>query len=269
MDTRPTTSTSPAPGTPDKPGPLFANGRAVQEIATSSDRSARPIRNATPAIVIADAATAYSFLANLSDSNNPVTAVITPESSPFVNNIRQFVDMEAISNEFNSQGSMENVKRAPKQSTQRLGMSCGVEAVNNAGLKITASEFYAAHEAGASDCVVDGRVEDDHIDTGNYISIKRMFDTLNNHYPLKLDQGTHTNNNKIGESDFWTGRQWAIVLLPVCNGHWVSLEKIIYRGREAICLREGRGNATYDFSNPGGGHEKRLRAGVGKRKRGR
>ena len=78
MDTRPTTSTSPAPGTPDKPGPLFANGRAVQEIATSSDRSARPIRNATPAIVIADAATAYSFLANLSESNNPITALSWP-----------------------------------------------------------------------------------------------------------------------------------------------------------------------------------------------
>jgi hypothetical protein len=158
-----------------------------------------------------------------------------------------------------------------------------VEAVNNAGFKATAAIFnqQVAPGVDARQFLVQERTVshdgDDYIDNtggGNNIPPHQMFlamQILSHDNGLQMeDTSPHLFRQAIGTREFWVGHQWAIVQIPVGGGHWVSMEKIMYMGQPAICLREGRGKMMYDFiTSPDDGCRETLPAGMasGKRKR--
>lgn len=188
-------------------------------------------------------------------AGDPVTLAITHEANNENNmlQLRNFDSMDEIMENFKRQGSMDEAGQ---------GRSCGVEAVCNAGFSVTARDFFeqAAEGVDANDFVVlDGDDEDDYLSNtggGNNIPPHQMLLTMTriaNENGLQMHSSPHLVRDALGTSAFWQGHQWAIVLIPACDGHWVSMEKIIYKGQPAICLREGRGNTVYDFitSNDG------------------
>lgn len=232
-----------------------------------------PIRGElTVAIVVGwvtEVADIHSKLVQLSpDAKDAVTLAITHEEvHPESLVLRKFSDMKEISDEFYKQGIMDEGNQ---------GLSCGVEAVNNTGFKVTASSFnqQAAIGVDKEDFMVaegerprnhDG---DDYLEQtggGNNITCHEMFLTMKT---LVEEQGMKMNTSpmhhikdSIGTPEFWVGHQWAIVQIPVCGGHWVSMEKIMYKDQPAVCLREGRGKVTYDFTTSPADRA-RLRAGV-------
>lgn len=210
----------------------------------------------------------YARLIELSsDHEHPVILAMThaemPEDSLV---LREFPDMNSIARLFYTQGIMDEDDQ---------GLSCGVEAVNNAGFRVTASSFsqQAAHGVDTDAFMVAkggrGRNHDHFLDQsggGNNIPTHQMYLTLET---LVAEQGLemdprpwHHIRDLIGTPEFWVGHQWAIVQIPVCGGHWVSMEKIMYMGQPAVCLREGRGTVTYDFITSPDGAKERLPAGM-------
>lgn len=222
--------------------------------------------NPTTAIVVStNVADVYAKLVEL--SNDPAVLAMTHEQIPegaLV--LRKFSDMNAIAELFYTQGIMDEDDQ---------GLSCGVEAVNNAGFTVDASAFIqqAADGVDTDSFMVDergrGRNHDDYIDNtggGNNIPTHQMYLTLQSlveQKGLQIDSTPwHHTKDLIGTPEFWEGHQWTIVQIPACGGHWVSMEKIMYMGQPAVCLREGRGTVTYDFVTSSDGVRARLPAGV-------
>lgn len=218
-----------------------------------------PLReNGTTAIAVSTRVNdVYNLLLGLSSHDKqPVVLAMTHDEVPkewLQLRLRQFSNMEAIQRLFYKQGIMDEGNQ---------GLSCGVEAVNNAGFTVVASAFSqrAAHGVDVGSFIVsEGERDrnhdgDDYINStggGNNIPPHQMFLTLKSlveQQGLQMDSTPwHRIPELIRTPEFWVGHQWAIVLIPACGGHWVSMEKIIYNGQAAICLREGRGKVTYDF----------------------
>lgn len=235
--------------------------------------------NPTAAIVVStNVDDVYSHLVNI--SNGPVVLAMTHTQMPEGALVfREFSDMKALAENLYTQGIMDEGDQ---------GRSCGVEAVNNAGFKVDASAFIqqAADGVDTDSFMVDdgarGRNHDDYIDNtggGNNIPPHQIYLTLKKYVErqgMQMDSTPwHYTKELIGTPEFWKGHQWAIVQIPACGGHWVSMEKIMYMGQPAVCLREGRGTVTYDFVTSSDGVRARLPPGVtgkavatgGKRKR--
>ena len=222
----------------------------------------------TTAIAVGTAEDIYAKLIELSpDATKAVTLAITHEEvGPETLPLRNFETMDDIAQVFYKQGVMDE---------EEQGYSCGVEAVCNAGFAVRARDFVRVEDEGfvASEFGGDADAQDDYMNNtggGNNIPTNQMYRTMENLSPILMDQSPHLVATQIGTSAFWWGHHWAIVRIPVCGGHWVSMEKIIYNGQEAICLREGRGNTTYDLMNTSTCLPQRLPpggAGGGKRKR--
>lgn len=228
----------------------------------------RPIRSSIPAIVIGP----FNIVANkakeLSPNDaQPITLVITHQEKRGLT--IPTVTMDELSSNFKSQGSMDMGNQ---------GRSCGVEAVINAGFAgVTADDFNKVAAEGIDPdpfiCSPQGLATDDveandafvnNSGGGNNIPPNQMFATLQVvAAPLEIDQNMHFHD--ISSSDFWKNRNWAILAIPACGGHYVAMRKVIIYDQEAICLFEGRGNVVYDFINePLFGAPVRL---AGKRKR--
>ena len=210
----------------------------------------------------------YAKLIGLSsDYADPILLAMTHEEMPEnLLMLREFHDIDSLTKSLYKQGVMDE---------DNQGFSCGVEAVNNAGFTVTASDFYqqAAHGVDTDAFMVAerdrGRNHDHFIDQtggGNNIPPHQMFLTLERlmeNQGQKIDtRSWHHIRDDIGTPLFWVGHQWAIIQIPACGGHWVSMEKIMYMGQPAVCLREGRGTVTYDFITSPGGLQLRLPGGV-------
>jgi len=238
----------------------------------SSPSRKNPIRgNPTTAIAVStNVDDVYAKLIELSSHHDaPVVLAMTHEKmAKEALVLREFSNMEAIAERFYRQGIMDEDEQ---------GLSCGVEAVNNAGFTVDASAFIqqAADGVDTDSFIVDrvarGRNHDgdDYIDNtggGNNIPTNQMFLTLQSllaHEGLQIDSASwHHTKDLIGTPEFWESHKFAIVQIPACGGHWVAMEKIMYIGQPAVCLREGRGTVTYDFVTSSDGVMKRLPAGV-------
>lgn len=249
--------------------PKTTQSSSVPKIACTPLRRA-PIRgNPITAIAVASVdnpGDIYTKLIQLSpDYEEPITLAITHQKMhPDALELREFSDMNAISELFYTQGIMDEANQ---------GLSCGVEAVNNAGFTVTAVNFSEEVATGLDvrKFMVDERPRnhDDYINNtggGNNIPYNQMFLTMKNlaqKQGLEMDPSPHLTRKDIGTHEFWVGHQWVILQIPVGGGHWVSMEKIMYKGQPAICLREGRGKVMYDFiTSPADGSCVRLPAGV-------
>jgi hypothetical protein len=194
---------------------------------------------------------------------NPITLVITHKKLTASTNLRTFDTLDSISMIFKSQGSMSGDNKRS---------SCGVEAVFNVGfIHVTSNDFNkcAAPGIDINDFFIHSSNDDflDNSGGGNNIPVNQMFLTLQDLSGFTLEDNFHSFVNKIHTTDFWNGRQWAVVLIPACGGHWISIEKILFNGQEALCLREGRGTTMFDYVNfPNDGHPRSLLQS-GKRKR--
>jgi hypothetical protein len=199
---------------------------------------------------------------------DPITLVITHE--PVIESdmeFREFNSMDELAQIFFKQGTMDQADQ---------GLSCGVEAVCNAGFDVTARDFtqQAAHGVDmrsfvAREHTTDSDANDSYLNQtggGNRIPPHQMQLTMGHISGMPIDQSPHLIRNEIGTSAFWKNHKWAIVHIPVGGGHWISWERIVYNGQDAVCVREGRGNTMYDFITTPDGGEERLPA-TGKRKR--
>jgi hypothetical protein len=215
------------------------------------------------AICVGDLATTHAKLLELSPNYlQPITLLVThKEQSHLV--LRAFDNLGDISapSAFATQGSMDEGNQ---------GRSCGVEAAFNAGfLGVRAADFNRSNGAGVDAAPFRAREQSQEADAGddymgntgggNNIPPNQMHATLQSRSDLPLEPDFHPHVQQLNTAAFWSGRMWAVILIPAARGHWVSMERIIYRGQEAFCLREGRGTVTYDFVNfPNDGNPRRL-----------
>lgn len=258
-------------GTPPKTSD-HSKGSNDRSISKCPGIKKPPMRGArVPAIVVGNPNEVYAKLIELSPGeDDPVTLAITHKGvSGDMLTPRTFNNMTEISELYYKQGSMD-------ESNQ--GLSCGVEAVCNTGFEVTAGDFVKQAAVGvdasafvARELAEDADAHDDYMDNtggGNNIPPNQMFSTMEGLSSFVMDPSPHRARELLGEPNFWQSHQWAIVQIPVCGGHWVSMEKIIYRGQPAVCLREGRGNTMYDFiTSPDGGGGERLPLGMCSNKR--
>lgn len=196
-----------------------------------------------PAIVVGPIDRVYEKLRQLSSqTDNPITLVVTHENEPGAK-LRSFDSMPRIASAFKRQGSMD-------EGTQ--GMSCGIEAVYNVGFEsVSAKDFdrSAADGIDPAEFVASGMADDylSHTGGGNNIPPNQMYTALDCLSEFHIEKNFHLHVSHLHTDEFWSERQWAVILIPACSGHWVSIEKIIYCTRVTFCLREGRGNTMYDF----------------------
>ena len=185
----------------------------------------------------------YSHLIGLSaEFDNPVTLVFTHEMKPDLN-LRVYANMKEISKTFIPQGFF---------GSRNGNLTCGVEAVNNLGFEADTDSFTLNPEQMRGFTTQDGSGDNFlHSIAGNNIAANQMFVTLTRLALSSQQAVVYDNGNGIGTATFWQQRQWAVVHIPACNGHWVAMEKINYKGQQAFCLREGRGTVMYDFITPG------------------
>ena len=268
-----TQSTSVIPTISNTPSKKSSPSRKSPPSRKSSPSRKNTIRgNPTTAIAVStNVADVYAKLVELSSRHEqPVVLAMTHEGLPgdaLV--LREFSDMNAIAELFYKQGIMD--------AEGDQGLSCGVEAVNNAGFTVDASAFIqrAADGVDTDSFMVDegerrhNHDGDDYIDNtggGNNIPTHQMYLTLQSlveQQGLQIDSTPwHHTKDLIGTPEFWESHQWAIVQIPACGGHWVSMEKIMYMGQPAVCLREGRGKVTYDFVRSSDGVREHLPADV-------
>ena len=216
-------------------------------------RGSPSARNGIPAIVISqDPRHIQTYLE--SSSGGKILVVITHKATPGLR-LRHFEAMADILKIFKTQGSMD-------QGNQ--GLSCGVEAVFNAGFEVTAKDFNEVAGSGVdvsqfmvSERGKDSDALDDYIkDTGggNSIPSNQMFATLQTKCqelcpPLEMEESLHCHIDNVSKASFWAEHKWAVVMTSACRGHWVSIEKILYGSDSvpALCLREGRGTTRIDL----------------------
>lgn len=202
-------------------------------------------RKQMPAIVIGPIHRVSKALEGLSAK---VNMVITHDATNNLD-LRVFEKLDDIKRLFKSQGSMDKGGQ---------GRSCGVEAIYNAGfVNVTAESFDKYQQVDVGDFIgdpnsTDHDAHDDYVNNkggGNDIPPNQMFWVIKDMTSLTMQNNFHNSINELNRHEFWTGRKFAILNIPVCGGHWLSIEKITYAGQETFCLREGRGNMAYDFVN--------------------
>lgn len=238
------------------------------KLSPSKMNPVRPVRRPITAIAVGPLDLIMTQLYNLSPSHdNPVTLVITHQPVSGLC-LRKFDDMDSLSlpNAFKPQGSMSmNARRN----------SCGVEAVFNVGFTVDANTFNEApSNVDLSQFVEDSPTRpsrDSYLHEtggGNDIPTHVMHNVLQWKAPHLVIQNDY-HNLPLGESSFWVDRQFAVILIPVCGGHYVSIERIDYNNQTTWCLREGRGNVLLDFINfPNGGNPQRYIPNAASKKRG-
>lgn len=240
----------------------------------SSSPKNRPVRGPRiAAIVVGPPDQVYTQMIGLSagEKAEPVTLAITHEAvDEGTTTLRKFGNMNELAQIFFKQGIMDEANQ---------GLSCGVEAVCNAGFNVTARDFtqQAAHGVDMRSFVArehnkNADANDSYLSQtggGNRIPPHQMQLTMEHISGMPIDPAPYLIGKELGTSAFWRNHQWAIVHIPVSEGHWVSMERILYKGQDAVCLREGRGNTMYDFmTSPSDGGEERLSpSSVCKRKR--
>jgi len=229
----PETIASSTPANNGQPGPPATRGQGIRK-----ERSTQIC-----GIAVGSLDEVYPRLIELSaDFVNPVTLVFTHEMKHDLN-LRVYANMKEINKTFFPQGFF---------GSRSGNLTCGVEAVNNLGFEADIDSFTLDPEQMREFTTQDGS-KDNFLTSiaGNSIAANQMFVALTR-LALSLQQAVvHHHGNEIGTAAFWQHRQWAVVHIPACNGHWVAMEKINYKGQQAFCLREGRGTVMYDFITPG------------------
>jgi len=207
------------------------------------------VGKATTAIAVGKLDDIYNLICELSPRQSPITLVIShvPEEEL---SMRSFNNLVEISSLFKEQGSMD---------TKGEGRSCGVEAVFNCGfVNVSAESFDMAGGAGVNvdDFMGEANKTHDAMDEflfnsggGNNIPPYQMWTTLQNISGFTMEHSLHDGIPIVHTPKYWKGRKFAVLRIPACKGHWISVEKIVYCGQEVFCLREGRGNMVYDFVN--------------------
>ena len=243
---------------PTQHGQPTSGGKASRKAGGKASRKASPLT----AICVGDLATTYAKLLELSPGYaQPITLLVTHVEQPNLA-LRAFGNLGDISSPsaFARQGTMDEGNQ---------GHSCGVEAAFNSGFDVRAADFDHSNVAGVDANLFRARERgqeadagDDYMDGsggGNNIPPNQMYATLQGRFDFPLEKNFHLQVQQLNTAAFWAGRMWAVILIPAAGGHWVSMEKIIYDGREAFCLREGRGTVMYDFVKfPIGGNPQRL-----------
>jgi len=205
-----------------------------------------------PGITVNNLDMTIEALKRLSPGAQPITLVITHEEDSLP--LRQFTP-ESLKSSFHAQGSLAT----PGSS----GGSCGKEAAANLGIMITDDDLnqnrhnlgvgsdaesfcrFVNKVAGCQDTYSCDR-------NGSDIPPQQLLLTLRSVCARELiatvsaEQSMHHNINRVQDPGFWCHHRWAMIFIPVCGGHWVSIERILYTAPlgeevEKWCLREGRG----------------------------
>lgn len=211
----------------------------------------RPVSK-PPGITVNNLSLTIEALKRLSPGAKPITLVITHEDDSLP--LRQFTP-ESLKSSFHSQGSLAT----PGSS----GGSCGKEAAANLGIMITDEDLNEnRHNLAVGDaesfCYFVNKVagcEDTYScdRNGSDIPPQQLLLTLRSVCArectgtVSTEQSMHHNVDCLQDPGFWCRRRWAMIFIPVCGGHWVSIERILYTARpgeeeEKWCLREGRGH---------------------------
>ncbi len=170
--------------------------------------------------------------------------------------VRHFTDMDHLKSEFHRQGSLE---LTPALDGRYKGRTCAVEALTNVGLAVLQSSFsvpfnMALQGRTAVDTqAVQEAASLDASTGGNDVPAWQMMQAMRDASGWPVDECQNkwmdSEEDNVYSSSFWTGRRFAVFHLPVCSGHWVSMERIQYTARrvKAYVLWEGRGRLAYDF----------------------
>ena len=197
-----------------------------------------------------------THLKSLSSGARRITALITHAPQNDVElHVRHFADMDHLKSGFHSQGSLE---LQPSRDGRLKGRTCAVEALANVGLSVEQRSFSVAFDmahgerTAADTQAVCEAASLDASTGGNDVPAWQMMQAMRDATGWQVDESQNKwmegEEDNVYCSSFWTGRRFAIFHLPVCSGHWVSLERITYTALrvEAYALREGRGRWAYD-----------------------